>query len=314
MRSFPLRVAGLTTLSMLILSCSQSPGERIVARVDNVPILTSDLKKVLEDERNHYDPALLSDPEGMLAIQKKILNELIQQRVLLKEADTAGITLSPDEEQKVTDPSSLGYTNDDFDRWLKDQHLSKEDWAMKRLNQKRIDKLMDQEIFSKVLVAAKEVESEYKKHKSHYRVPDRIHCRHIVASKREKAMTIRSLLDKGENFANVAKKYSESPDRENGGDLGWIARGDYPELFEQACFTLVTGQTSDVLASEYGFHIFRVVEKKPGHAKTLKEATPEITESLRRSKGERLMSPWLETLYKKQKIEIDEKTLKEVMP
>src|SRR5262249_33302610 len=138
-------------------------------------------------------------------------------------------------------------------------------------------------------------------------------CRHIVASKRDKAERIRSLLDKGENFASVAQKYSESPDRENGGDLGYIARGDYPEIFEKACFALATGQTSDVIASEYGFHIFRVTDKQPSRQQTLPEVAADIARRLREEKATPRIKEWMDSLYSNKKITIDEKALRGIV-
>jgi peptidyl-prolyl cis-trans isomerase C len=169
--------------------------------------------------------------------------------------------------------------------------------------------LIQKEVASEIQPDDGEVADFYKKNKPLFRLPDRIRCRHIVTSKRDKAERIRSLLDKGENFASVAQKYSESPDRENGGDLGYIARGEYPEIFEKACFTLATGQTSDVISSEYGFHIFRVTDKQPTRQQTLPEVAEDIARTLREQKTGPKLKEWMDALYRNKKITIDEKAL-----
>jgi len=78
-----------------------------------------------------------------------------------------------------------------------------------------------------------------------------------------KISDIKKRLDKGEDFAEVAKKYSEDPNAQNGGDLGFIQKGTLTEIkFEQRAFQLSPGQVSDIFESRMGFHIIRVTEKK----------------------------------------------------
>ncbi len=232
--------------------------------------------------------------------------------VLVQAAKANKILISDEEAKTLKDKLLSGYDTGDFERMLRKQNISYEDWFEKQRRKRLIEKLIAQEVHGKILLTDEEVEQYYQKYKPLFREPDRIHCRHIVTNKKDKAETIRRLLEQDENFANVAKKFSESPDRENGGDLGFIARGEYPTLFEQACFTLATGQTSDVIASEYGYHIFRVVEKKPGRQKTLAEVKGEIDRRLREEKALPLLRAWVDALYRNQKIAIDEKALKEV--
>ena len=78
-----------------------------------------------------------------------------------------------------------------------------------------------------------------------------------------KAKSIKRRLDAGEDFAAVAKQYSEDPNAANGGDLGFISKGTLNELkFEEAVFSLNVGQTSDIIESRLGFHIVNIVAKK----------------------------------------------------
>jgi len=78
-----------------------------------------------------------------------------------------------------------------------------------------------------------------------------------------KAKNIKRRLDEGGDFAAIAKQFSEDPNAENGGDLGFIGKGTLSELkFEEAVFSLNVGQTSDIIESRLGFHIVNVLEKK----------------------------------------------------
>lgn len=297
---------------LLLASCSKSPEQVVLAKVNDEKILAADLMQIFEEQADNYGPDILSNPEGNLAIKKKFLNDLIEEKLLLQEARKKKIALTPEEEKQIGAGPRKGYNQGEFERVLQKRKISLEAWVEKQKRKKIIEKFIDQEVYKNIQAAAAEVEDYYKRYRPLFREPDRIQCRHIVASKRDKAETILHLLENGENFASVAKKYSESPDRENGGDLGYIARGEYPAIFTAACFTLATGQTSDVVASEYGFHVFRVVDKRPGRQLSLAEAAPDIERRLKEEKARPVLRGWLEELYRNQKITVDEKALKEI--
>lgn len=295
------------------LSCTTAPDDVVLAQVHNEKIRVKDLKQVFAEQSENYGMDILKHPEGSLTIKRKLLNGLIEERVLLQEAFKKNLMLTPEEEKSILKKLQSGYSQGELANTLQEKKLSLDSWRAKQNKKAIIQKLIDQEIAAGISINDQDIAQYYKSHKNLFREPDQIRCRHIVTSKKDKAQTIRSLLENGENFAAVAQKYSESPERENGGDLGYIRRGQYPEIFEQACFTLATGQTSDVLSSEYGFHLFKVVDKKPGHSLALNEVREQIKNLIQRERAEPLLKNWLETLYRSRKIKIDEVALKKVL-
>jgi peptidyl-prolyl cis-trans isomerase D len=122
-----------------------------------------------------------------------------------------------------------------------------------------------------------------------YQVPDRVHVEHIllttvgktpaeVEEVRLKAEDILKQVKKGGNFADLAKKYSEDPgSKDKGGDLGFIVKGQTVPEFEKAAFSLQKDQTSDLIKTQYGFHILKVLEKETAHTKPFEE----VKDSLR---------------------------------
>ncbi len=306
------RVFFLIALVALSLSssCTSDPDQKVLAEVNGEKILGADLRRAFEEQADNYGPDLLANPEGNLTIKKKFLNDLIEERLLFQEAQKRDLILTPDEEKKLTAGLHDGYNQGEFENTLRKRGISLDAWMDKQKRKKLIEKLLDREVYATIKIPMEEIADYYQRYRPLFREPDRVRCRHIVTSKRDKAETIRRLLENGENFASVAQKYSESPDRDNGGDLGYIARGEYPAIFIQACFTLAVGQTSDVLPSEYGFHIFRVTDKRPGRQLTLSEAKPEIERRLKEEKVGPVLRAWLEQLYRNQKISVDEKALK----
>lgn len=281
-----------------------------MARVGDEKILGSDLQKAFQEQSGDYGPDLLEHPEGGLAIRKNLLNGLIEEKLLEQAAKEKKIALTAAEEAALQNQLRSGYDEGRLNQILAQKRISLEEWTGRQRKRRLIQKLLDQEVYAGISPSPAQIEDAYRKNPRLFREPDRIHCRHMVTTKREKAEKILSLLKQGGNFASLATQYSESPDRERGGDLGYIGRGEVPRIFEQACFTLNTAQTSEIVPSEYGFHIFRVVDKRPGSQLTLKEATPAIIGHLKEIQGREALRLWLEGLHRSQEVRIDERALK----
>jgi peptidyl-prolyl cis-trans isomerase C len=88
-------------------------------------------------------------------------------------------------------------------------------------------------------------------------MPDRVHCAHILVKTETEAKTVLERLNKGEKFANIAKKVSLCPSKKNGGDLGSFGRGKMVKEFETAAFALNKGQISSIVKTKYGYHIIK---------------------------------------------------------
>ena len=135
-----------------------------------------------------------------------------------------------------------------------------------------------------------ELKAVYTQNLPQYQVPNRVHAEHIlfmtvgktdaeVAEIKKKAEDVLAQAKKkGANFEDLAKKYSEDPgSKAKGGDLGWIVQGQTVPEFEKAAFSLNKGETSDLIKTQYGFHIIRVLDKEMAHTKTFDE----VKDSLR---------------------------------
>ncbi|MBW2068528.1 MAG: SurA N-terminal domain-containing protein [Deltaproteobacteria bacterium] len=149
------------------------------------------------------------------------------------------------------------------------------------------------EAFEKdVHVSEQELKDYYNDHYNEYNVEKKVHARHIlfrvpVGASNEEVKKIRKkaegVLQKaraGEDFVALAKKYSEGPSAKNGGDLGWFSEKDMVPEFSRAVFSLKPGEISDLVRSDYGFHIVKVEEVKPGYHKPFEEVKEEIRKKI----------------------------------
>ncbi len=91
---------------------------------------------------------------------------------------------------------------------------------------------------------------------------NQVKASHILVKKRSEAEKILEELKKGANFAELAKKHSECPSRKRGGDLGWFGRGKMVPEFEKAAFSLKKGELSDLVKTQFGYHLIKVTDTK----------------------------------------------------
>jgi len=146
-----------------------------------------------------------------------------------------------------------------------------------------------------VKVTDADLKQYYSEHLSDYRVPDRVMVSHILFKTTGKtpeeiakitgtAQDVLKQLKSGADFAELAKKYSEDTTAQNGGDLGWIVRGQTVKEFEQAAFSMKPGQISDLVTTTYGIHILKVSDKQLAHLQTFDEVKDSVRSNLEKEK------------------------------
>ena len=148
-------------------------------------------------------------------------------------------------------------------------------------------------VAASIPIADSQVQAYYNSHQEQYRTPERVHARHILLSTagksdpdkakiKAKADDLLKQIKSGGDFAKLAEKNSEDPgSATKGGDLGWVVRGQTVKNFEDAAFSLKPKEISNLITTEYGFHIIEVLEKDTARLRTVGEVQPEIITTLR---------------------------------
>ena len=131
-----------------------------------------------------------------------------------------------------------------------------------------------------------------------------MHARQIVVATEEEADALRSRILKGEDFEELARVHSLSPDAKEGGDLGVFSKGQMPEEFDQVVFRYRSGTRSKVVQSPYGFHLFKVEERFPPRSPDLEEVRDEISSRIFLKRQEAFFKEWMDSLKKQAKITI----------
>ena len=150
--------------------------------------------------------------------------------------------------------------------------------------------LLDRDqMLSRIMVSPQDVENYYNSNIQQYQAPEQVRASHILlktdgkdeAAVRKQAEDILKQAKSGADFAELAKKDSEDEgSKATGGDLDYFSRGRMVPEFETAAFAMQPGQISDLVKSQFGFHIIKVVDKKPASTRSLDEVRPQIQETL----------------------------------
>jgi len=142
-----------------------------------------------------------------------------------------------------------------------------------------------------------ELQTYYTKNQDQYQVKEQVRVRHILiaspagdakadSAAKAKADDLLKQIKAGGNFADLAGKNSDDPgSKVQGGELGWLDRGKTVPEFDKAAFTLPVGKTSDVIKTQFGYHILQVEEKKNAHLRPIAEVKPEILPLLEQQKS-----------------------------
>jgi peptidyl-prolyl cis-trans isomerase C len=153
-------------------------------------------------------------------------------------------------------------------------------------------------------VSDDEIRSYFNTHKKDFERPLQVHARQIVVATEEEANALRKRILKGEEFEELARVHSLSPDAEEGGDLGVFSKGQMPEEFDRIVFHYRSGTLSRVVPSPYGFHLFKIEERFPPRSPDLEEVREEISSLIFRKRQEAFFKEWVDSLKRQAKITI----------
>src|ERR1017187_851054 len=153
------------------------------------------------------------------------------------------------------------------------------------------------QLVSKVNIPQSELESTYNQHLNSFKVPERVQISQILfktmgktdaemAEIRKRAADVDAQAKKGAKFEDLAKKYSEDPTKDKGGDTGWIVHGQAMPELEKVAFSLPKGEVSDVIQTQIGIYIIKVTDKEQAHTKTLSEVMPILQGALAKQKAD----------------------------
>ena len=254
--------------------------ESVVAVVGKEVILRSELDEqvmvyCIQAEISPTDTARVKD------VTKEILESMVNAKLIVNEARERKVSVTKEEletavQNALDEVKARMGSEERFAQELAKENLTVEDlkarYRKELENQMLAKKLVERQVSAKIKATDKEVDDFYKERKEELpKRPPEITLAQIVilpevdslvdAAARTKAADILKAVRAGENFEELAKKYSEEPSAERGGDVAF-QRGEFEDVFEKATFALEPGQVSELVKSRFGYHIIKLVEKR----------------------------------------------------
>jgi len=169
------------------------------------------------------------------------------------------------------------------------------------------DRLVQEIIAQRAVVTEQEVEDYYRKHEREYTKEFRVS--HILVSTREKAEKVKELL-KRHSFSWVARHYSTDKHARRNGDLGFLSKGNMIPEFEKVVFNMKVGEISDIIESEFGYHIIKLTDVRNARFKiSLDDAREEITNMLMMKKRKAVYDSLVAALKAKAVVQILDRDL-----
>ena len=248
-----------------------------------VPEFESEVKKELLQQKFQQ---LVTD--GITASDEEVRAEFRRENEKIK---LDYVVIKPDDLQskvEVSEADLAAYFEKNKARYVVPERRTV-DYAMVDLTQLK----------QRAQVSEDEEKVYYQDHIGQYKIEDRAHVAHIlfktvgktdaeVAEIKKKAEDVLNKAKHGAKFADLAKQYSEDTTKDKGGDLDWIVRGQTVPEFEAAAFSLPKGAISDLVKTQYGFHIIQVIDRQVARTQTFDEVKPAILAQLQQAKAEQV--------------------------
>ncbi len=272
---------------------------RVLAHVDGIAISDAELKRETLFLK-------VSENAGLSDITREdVLNRLINDRLILNEAGRLGLTVSKEAVENYLKSFWENYSSQEVNNLLREHQLSASAWREIIRRRILIEKVIKQAVESQVHITQDEVEEYYWTHLLEFYRRQQVQARQIVVETLAQAESLRNKLDEGADFKSLAAEYSLGPEKDKGGDLGWVGKSDLPRVFSQVLFKMRAGEISKPVATEYGYHLFLLEARKKGGKISLEQARDQIAGNLKINKIEQAFQIWMEDLRARAKISIE---------
>ena len=267
-------------MALLVVSCAKKDNGKILATIDDDKITLQEFNKEL-DKIPMNMKMLVASESG----KKNYLDRLVVKKLLLKEASKAKIESEKEFQDRVND--------------IREQLL--------------IEALLKKKISADTQMSEDDLKKYYEVHKEDFKKDRETNTRHILLKTEEEAKQVQAKLQKGEDFVELAKKYSIDPNvRQSGGEIGFQPKGSLIPEFENAAYKLnKVGQVSGIVKTQFGYHIIRLEGVKPPSYVPLDEVKEFIKQKNSQEKQKEVLEKYIEELKKNAKITINEALLKD---
>jgi peptidyl-prolyl cis-trans isomerase C len=315
----PVRAADETKPAEKPAVAADPKPDDVVARLGDKTILWKDLDPEVNRVKERFQRnGRMLPPERLPELRYNVLDQMITRDLVLQEARGHEPTNLDEKvkEQLATIKQRFG-SDEALTKALQEDGMTEADLAKQVREGVLMEDMLQAYVDSHVKITPEDVKAFYDANPAKFQRPESVRASHILITvpadateevkkdKRAQIDAARSLIKNGDKFADVARKFSEDPgSARNGGDLDYFFKGQMVPAFEAAAFSLKTNELSDVITTQFGYHILMVTDHRPASTVPFDDAKAEIERYLRNSKGQTAAQDHLQQLREKAKVEV----------
>ena len=314
----------------------------VVATVNDRPIPTKLYEMYLKNgqEALSLDPNSAEGRAKLDELREGIVSELIDRALVVEEAERRGLNITPEKLQEAERKTIAQFGGEQkYDEYLRENSLTRDEYR-DVIRTEIYGEMMREELIKGITATDDEVKAYYDAHKNDqdFQLPERVTASHILIEarpnliaqqigrernlsgaaldeavreemlkRRNRASELRRKAASGADFSELARASSDDSATKNlGGDLGSFPRNSHPRAFDDAAFALKPGAVSDVVQTDFGFHVIKVFKHEPARAQTMEEAAPEIRRRIMNDHEAALLSDTLKNLRHNARVRINE--------
>ena len=276
----------------------------VVAKVNGKEITEQELHEMAEAYKRQTQTPELSEET-----KKMILESIIDNRLLQEEAVARNIVVTDEIlEQQMSHYYQQFGSEDNFAAMLAQQNIDLQEIKDNVRTDLTGQLTAQNEIEAKLEITDEDLTEFYEQNKSEIVTSEQFRASHILfkveeENAKEKAEQILKELKDGADFAVLAQKHSTCPSGQNGGDLNFFGRGQMVPKFEQAVVAMNVGDISDLVETQFGYHIIKKTDEQPGKQLTFDEAKSQIKEVVSQQKSQVILKNFLTSLREKYTVE-----------
>jgi peptidyl-prolyl cis-trans isomerase C len=288
----------------------------VLARVNGEDVTRKEFEEFVQNLEGRAGGPVPADQRDR--VYRSVLDQLVGYKLLLQETKARKVAV-PDAEvdARIGEIRKQFPSEDVFMQMLIQRKMTLDQVKADARQDMAISKLIETEIASKIAVKPEQVQDFYAKNPDQFKQDERVRASHILIAFPENADAVAKTQAKtkaeqvlkdvkaGKDFAALAKEHSQDPGSAvNGGDLGFFQKGQMVGPFNDVAFSLAPGAISDLVETQFGYHIIKVAEKQPSRAVPLEEVRPQVEQFLQNQNREEQTETFVKSLRSKGKVEI----------
>jgi len=300
-------------------SSSEAVVDRVVAMVNQEIITLSEVEKRIPPQKEEVvTEDRLQKQERTQALHRQVLEKLIEEKLIDQEAKKSAVKVSSREVDAAVEEVKRrnGATQEDLERALAVEGLTLETYKKQIEKTIQRQRLINWSVKVEEKAGEKDLREFYKKNISRYRPNETYRPAQIlfvipkeatpgeIREIRKRCQNVLEKIRKGEDFGELAVLYSEDTSNKDRGDLGYFKKGELLPIFEREALRLKVGEVSEIIRTEFGFHIIKLLDRKGTDPLPFEEVVERVKADYYESEMEKAFRQFLTTLKEKAVIEI----------